>query len=120
MPTDAELAILQVLWRRGPSSVRDIWTDLDSRWGYTTVLKFLQIMLEKELVSRDERTFRHIYRAAAAERRTQERIVGSVAERVFAGSTSELVLRALSARPVSEDELKKIRSLLDEAERKQT
>lgn len=117
-PTDSELAILQVLWRRGPGSVREIWRELGQRSGYTTVLKFLQIMLEKGLVRRDERAHSHVYEAAVPEDRTQERLVSGLMDRVFAGSPSRLVLRALSAKPISTEELQAIRALLAEEERK--
>ena len=116
-PTESELAILQVLWRRGPSSVREVWSQLGETSGYTTVLKFLQIMLEKGLVRRDERAQSHIYQAAVAETPTQEKAVHRLIERVFGGSTSQLVLRALSAKPISAKELKELRDLLAEKER---
>jgi len=117
-PTESELAILQVLWRRGPSSVREVWSELGEKSGYTTVLKFLQIMREKGLVRRDERALSHIYAAAVAKDRTQERAVSRLIDRVFGGSTSQLVLRALSAKPISADELKELRALLADQERK--
>ena len=117
-PTESELAILQVLWRRGPSSVREVWSELGEKSGYTTVLKFLQIMREKGLVRRDERALSHIYAAAVAQDRTQERAVSRLIDRVFGGSTSQLVLRALSAKPISADELKELRALLADQERK--
>ena len=111
-PTESELAILQVLWRRGPSSVREVWSELGQKSGYTTVLKFLQIMLEKDLVRRNEKKLTHIYEAAVAKNATQERLVTGLMDRAFGGSTSQLVLRALSAKPVSMDELRAIRALL--------
>jgi len=117
-PTESELALLQVLWRRGPSSVREVWSELGEKSGYTTVLKFLQIMLKKGLVRRDEREQSHVYEAAVAEHPTQERAVGRLIDRVFGGSTSELVLRALSAKPLSSDELKELRTLLEKNEGK--
>ena len=117
-PTDSELAILQILWRRGPSSVREIWKELGEKSGYTTVLKFLQIMFEKRLVRRDDRQQTHIYEAAAAKTKTQERLMTGVIDRVFGGSTGELVLRALSAKKVSDEELSAIRALLAEEEKK--
>lgn len=117
-PTEAELAILQVLWHRGPSSVREVWGELGGKSGYTTILKFLQIMLEKGLVARDERASAHVYRAAVSKDRIQEGLIGSLADRVFGGSMSELVLRALSAKPVSDEELREIRTLLDGEKRR--
>jgi BlaI family transcriptional regulator, penicillinase repressor len=116
-PTDSELAILQVLWRRGPSTVREIRDELGQATGYTTVLKFLQIMLEKKLVTRDEGRMTHVYEAADTETNTQERLLDSLIHRAFSGSSSQLVLRALSAKSVSAEELKTIRSLISKKKR---
>lgn len=117
LPTDAELAILTVLWRRGPSTVRDVFEALrdDAGTGYTTVLKLLQIMMAKGLVKRDESQRSHVYRAAASEEQTQKRLVGDLLDRAFGGSAQALVMRALSVKPASDDELAAIRALLDEA-----
>lgn len=117
-PTESELVILQVLWHKGPSSVRDVWRELGEKSGYTTVLKFLQIMLAKGLVRRDERDLSHVYEAAVSEKRTQEKLAGALMDRVFSGSPSQLVLRALSSKPISGDELKAIKAILADEERK--
>jgi predicted transcriptional regulator len=119
-PTDSELAILQVLWRRGPSSVREVWDELGQKSGYTTVLKLMQIMLEKKLVRRDDREFTHVYEAAATREETEQHLVGELIDRAFSGSASKLMLRALAAKPVSSDELKAIRELLAQAEKKRS
>lgn len=111
-PTPAELEILQVLWRSGPSSVRQIWEVLGSKGSYTTVLKLLQVMFEKKLVKRDEAKISHIYSAAVDQTDNQERMVGNLIDRAFGGSVSELILRALSAKAASPEELKTIRALL--------
>jgi BlaI family penicillinase repressor len=117
-PTEAELTILQVLWVRGPSTVREIWEQLRStqQTGYTTVLKLLQIMFLKGLVWRDERARSHVYEARLTEEQTQQKVVGHVVERVFAGSAHKLVMRALAAKKASRGELAEIRKLLDEIE----
>jgi BlaI family transcriptional regulator, penicillinase repressor len=117
-PTDAELAILRVLWRRGPSTVKDVHEELDRRspTGYTTTLKQLQIMTEKGLVTRDDAQRAHLYTARLAEEQTQSQLVGDLLDRAFAGSASRLVQRALSSRPASAEELAEIRQLLDELE----
>jgi predicted transcriptional regulator len=114
-PTEAELLILRVLWRRGPSTVREVQDHLERERhpGYTTVLKLLQIMAEKGLVARDESGRAHVYRAAVAEEETQSRLVGDLLDRAFGGSAAQLVLRALSSRPASVEELAEIRRLLD-------
>lgn len=117
--TDAELEILQILWQRGPSTVRQVQDALTAirPTGYTTVLKLLQIMTEKDLVRRDESERAHVYEAAVAEAEVQEEIVGDLLDRVFSGSAAQLVSRALSAKPASSDELDAIQRLLDQLNR---
>ena len=117
-PTEAELEILQVLWRRGPQSVQKVWEEFGGTGAYTTTLKLLQIMHEKGLVRRDESQMTHIYEAAIAERDNQKQMVEGLIDRVFGGSVSELVLRALSSKAASPKELAAIRSLLNEASKK--
>ena len=117
-PTDAELAILRVLWRRGPSTVKEVHDELSRRApaAYTTTLKQLQIMAEKGLVSRDESQRAHLYAARLPEEQTQTQLVKDLLDRAFEGSASRLVLRALSSRPASAEELAEIRQLLDQLE----
>ncbi len=114
-PTDAELEILNVLWRFGPCTVAQVHGTLsqDREIGYTTVLKFLQIMKEKGLVERDERQRSHVYSARESEEQTQTSLVRDLLERAFEGSASKLVMRALSARKTTTRELEEIRKLLD-------
>ncbi len=113
-PTNAELAILRALWRRGPSTVADVRAELDQKHavGYTTILKLLQIMVEKGLARRDEAQWPHVYRAAVTEEATQKRLVRDLMDRAFGGSAANLVLRALAAKPASAEELAEIRELL--------
>jgi predicted transcriptional regulator len=113
-PTDAELEILQVLWRLGPSTVRAVQEALGKETGYTTALKFLQIMTEKGLVRRDETDRAHIYEAALSESDTQRQLVAGLLKRVFGGSTSQLVMQALASKRASPGELAQIRRLIDE------
>ena len=117
-PTDAEVAILRVLWQRGPSTVRDVWEQLSPAQGtgYTTVLKLLQIMFEKGLVTRDEKARSHIYAARLSEEKTQQQVMGHVLERVFAGSAPKLVMQALAVAKATPAELSEIRKLLDQME----
>ncbi len=119
-PTTGELAILRVLWEKGPSTVRSVWEILNSQGvtGYTTVLKLMQIMAQKGLVSRDESQKTHVYRACIAEAKTERQLVRDIVDRVFGGSAERLVVRALEERKVSPDELARIRELLDEQGRK--
>jgi BlaI family transcriptional regulator, penicillinase repressor len=112
-PTNAELAILQVLWARGTSTVREVAEAMDREGAYTTVLKLLQIMTEKRLVRRDESAQAHVYEAAYSEGLTQQQIVADLVARVFDGSAGKLVLQALASGKTSPDELAEIRKLID-------
>ncbi len=116
LPTDAELAILGVLWRRGPSTVREVHDALSPTQGtgYTTVLKLMQLMAQKGLVVRDESQRSHVYRPASAEAQTQRRLVGDLMEKAFSGSAAQLVMRALSVKRASQGELEEIQRMLDE------
>jgi len=119
-PTDAELEILNVLWQRGASTVRDVQGQIvRSRpaMGYTTVLKLMQIMAEKGLVRRDESQRAHVYEARLAQEQTQRQLIGDLLERAFDGSATKLVMQALSAKKTSAKELSTIREMLDEFER---
>jgi BlaI family transcriptional regulator, penicillinase repressor len=113
-PTDAELAILDVLWTRGPSTVRDVAAALGREEAYTTVLKLLQIMTEKRLVQRREAGRLHVYSASASRDQTQRRLVRDLVERAFQGSAAQLVLQALATGKATADELKEIRKLLNQ------
>ncbi len=118
-PTDAELEILNVLWQRGPSTVRDVYDALSQtrEMGYTTVLKLMQIMAEKRLVVRDESNRTHVYEARAPREQTQRQLLGELMERAFDGSPKKLVMQALSSTKASAEELAEIRQMLDELER---
>jgi BlaI family penicillinase repressor len=117
-PTDAELAILNVLWEAGPHSVRDILHILNQEkpTGYTTVLKLLQIMTEKGLVDRDESVRPQIYRARYSRTHTQRRLLTDLLHRAFDGSVRELVLQALATKKSTPEELEAIEKLLDRFE----
>jgi len=119
-PTDAELEILKVLWRRGPSTVREVFETLaETRGtGYTTVLKLMQIMADKGLVTRDETARAHVYAPRAPEAQTQRQLVRDLVDRAFGGSAAQLVMQALSDKRASQEDLKQIRKLLDENSRK--
>jgi predicted transcriptional regulator len=118
-PTDAQLAILGVLWRTGPATVRQVHEELPAavRRGYTTTLKLMQIMAEKGLVLRDESARSHVYSAAVGEQDVKGRLVEDLMERAFGGSAAELALRALAHKPASKEELDEVRQLLDHLER---
>jgi predicted transcriptional regulator len=116
-PTDAELAILRILWERGPSTVRQVHEQLarDRQAAYTTALKLLQIMTEKGLVERDERERTHVYKARLSEDQTQRQLVRDLLDRAFGGSAGKLVMQALAAKRASPDELREIRKAIDGA-----
>lgn len=118
-PTDRELAILSVLWAKGPSTVRDVHEALhaDSETGYTTTLKLMQIMAEKGLLVRKDAGRQHVYTPVLSEEKTQKQVVGDLLDKVFAGSAEKLVMRALAARKVSAKELERIREMLERIER---
>ena len=120
-PTDAELAILQVLWERGPSTVRAVHEQLEATQGtgYTTVLKLMQIMHGKGLVSRDDSARAHVYTAEVEEEAIQSSMVRSLLDRAFQGSAEKLVLRALSIAPNTPEEIAAIRALLKKMEGEQ-
>lgn len=118
-PTEAELAILRVLWQRGPSTVREVQEILDKtkKTGYTTVLKFMQIMAGKGLVARDESPYAHIYRAAIRREQVERTLVSHLLDVAFEGSASRLLQRVLSAKKATPEELTEIRKILNKHER---
>jgi BlaI family penicillinase repressor len=117
-PTEAELSVLRVLWRRGPSTVRAVWEQINSEQptGYTTVLKIMQIMFEKGLLERDETERSHVYSTRLTEEQTQQQVLRHLLERVFSGSARKLVMQALAVKKATPAELTEIRKLLDELE----
>lgn len=115
-PTEAELGILNFLWERGSSTVREVHEALyrEEGAGYTTALKLMQIMYAKGLVVRDDSERAHVFRAAVSKERTQKRFLLDIVTRVFDGSSSQLVLQALGGRPkATREEVEEIRALLD-------
>ena len=117
LPTEAELEILNVLWAQGPSTVRDVHNASSKDTGYTTVLKQMQVMVEKGLLERSEQFRSHVYAARIAKGQTQQRLARNLVQRAFDGSAKNLVLGALSSQKVSPAELKEIRAMLDEYEK---
>jgi predicted transcriptional regulator len=114
-PTDAELAILRILWERGACTVRQVHDALsrERQAAYTTALKMLQIMTEKGLVRRDDSDRTHIYQSRLTEEQTQRQLVRDLVDRAFGGSASKLVLQALSTRRATPEELGEIRKLIE-------
>ncbi len=118
-PTEAELEILQVLWKNGPSTVRTINDKLNEKKyvGYTTTLKIMQIMAEKNLVSRDMESRSHIYKAAYKQDETQKVLLDKLLDTAFGGSASKLVMQALGNKKTSKEEIDEIRKFLDKIEK---
>lgn len=114
-PTDAELAILAVIWERGRATVREVFEELSQSQdtGYTTVLKFMQIMTEKGLLVRDGSVRPQVFQAAQPRRRTQRHLLGDLIDKAFGGSPGSMALQALSMRKATPEELRAIRALLD-------
>jgi predicted transcriptional regulator len=117
-PTDSELAILRILWQSGPATVRAVHSELSRAQdtGYTTVLKLLQIMTEKGLVTRNETERSHVYQPVCSEQHVQRQLVGHLLDRAFGGSAQQLVLQALATKKSTARELAEIRKLLDDME----
>jgi BlaI family penicillinase repressor len=117
-PTDAELEVLNVLYRRGRSTVREVHEELKTTRPlvYTTVLKMMQIMAEKGLLRRDETARAHLYEASLTQDQTQRSLVADLMQRAFEGSASKLVMQALSGKKTSAKELAIIKQLLKELE----
>lgn len=119
VPTNSELEILNALWRRGPLTVRDVHEEVAARRdiGYTTVLKMMQLMAEKGLVTRDESARSHVYTAAVPEKKVKRHLVSEMMERAFDGSAASLVMQALSTQKATKEEIAQIRALLDKQSR---
>ena len=113
LPSAAELDILAVLWRLGPSTVREVHEALAKDSGYTTTLKQMQLMTEKGLVVRSERFRSHVYEAGVPKEQTQAQMAADLLTRAFEGSAKNLVLGALSGQRTSAKELDEIRRVLD-------
>jgi BlaI family penicillinase repressor len=118
-PTASELEILHVLWSRGPSTVREVHAALaeSKDTGYTSVLKFLQIMTAKGLVKRNETQRAHVYEACLPAEQTKRQLAGDILQRVFEGSASQLMMHALAGKKASREEIEELRRLLNDYER---
>jgi predicted transcriptional regulator len=114
-PTESELEILQVLWKKGLATVREVHEDLAALKdaGYTTTLKLMQIMNEKGLVKRDDSMRTHVYQAAVSKEKTQKHLLGKMIDSLFGGSSTQLVIRALGESKATPEELEKIQEMID-------
>jgi BlaI family transcriptional regulator, penicillinase repressor len=120
VPSNSELEILRILWKQGPQTVREVHDALkhERPVGYTTVLKTMQVMAEKKLVTRDESERSHVYAPAVEEKSVKRRLVSDLLDKAFDGSAAQLVMQALSDKRASSEDLKKIRKLLNESEKR--
>ncbi|MEO5911040.1 MAG: BlaI/MecI/CopY family transcriptional regulator [Pelobium sp.] len=119
-PTEGEMEILQVLWSKGNCTVREVHEALDKEGsGYTTTLKLMQIMLEKQLVERDTSSKKHVYTALVNQEKTQQQLVTKMIDNVFNGSAARLVMQALGNQTASDEELDLIKDYLDKLKNKQ-
>ncbi len=115
-PTASELEILNILWANGPSTVRFIHDELvkTKDAGYTTTLKLMQIMMEKQLLKRDDSGKSHVYTPNISQEKTRGQLVKRMIDNVFNGSASQLVMQALGNHKANKAELEEIRKYLDE------
>src|SRR6187401_2975152 len=115
-PTESELEILQILWKKGNASVREVHEELlqTKEAGYTTTLKLMQIMHEKGLVKRDDSMRTHIYQAAVNKEKTQKHLLSKMIDSLFGGSPTQLVIQALGEHKATPDEIEKIQALLND------
>lgn len=120
-PTESELEILNILWEKGPSTVRQIHETLEKNKesGYTTTLKLMQIMFEKGLLRRDSSSKTHTYEALVTRAQTQGQMIQRMVDTMFKGSAAQLVMQALGNYKADEDELTQIRAYLDRIEQEQ-
>lgn len=120
-PTDAELEILQVLWENGPSTVRFVNDRLNEKKnvGYTTTLKFMQIMTDKGILTRRKKERTHVYTPVMKEVETQSLFIDRLLRTAFSGSAGTLVMQALGGKKISTEELKKIKELIAKLEKNQ-
>jgi len=119
-PTESELEVLQILWQDGPSSVRSVNEKLNEKRevGYTTTLKIMQIMTEKNLVKRNTESRTHIYHSAVKEQETQSSLLESFIQKTYRGSAMKLVLQALGKEEATIQELEELKEIIDKLEKK--
>lgn len=119
-PTESELEILNILWSKGPSTVRDVHEALEKSKsaGYTTTLKLMQIMFDKKLLERDASSKSHVYTANISQEKTQGQLLKKMIDNVFNGSASQLVMQALGNHKTNKDEIDEIKKYLEEMENK--
>lgn len=117
-PTEKELEILQILWKTGPAPVKDVHEAMGGEEvnGYTTILKMLQIMTEKGLVTRQKSGKLHLYKAVPSQENTRQQMLDKMISTVFQGSAAQLVMSALGNNKSSKEELLEIKKYLEQLE----
>jgi predicted transcriptional regulator len=121
IPTESELAILNVLWAVGPTTVREVQNILNRtrNTGYTTVLKLLQIMTQKKLVRRDESNHAHVYMSSFSKQQTQRRLVDDLLKKAFGGSPVQLATTLFDEEKLSKTEFEKLRNEIIELRKRE-
>lgn len=120
-PTTSELAILTLLWEQGPLPVKAIHEQLSTEKEvvYTTILKTMQVMLERGFLDRESQGRKHIYRAAIAKEDTQDKLLDTFMNRAFGGSAKKLAMRALGNYKTSKEDLDELKALIEKMEKDQ-
>ena len=119
-PTKSELEILQVLWQHGPSTVRFVNDQLNEQGreiNYTTTLKLMQIMAEKEILKRDESSMKHVYSPVQEEQKTKSYLLGRFVDSMYNGSASQLMMQLLGNKKPSKKELQELKNLLNKLDK---
>ena len=118
-PTKSELEILQVLWTTGPATVREVHTELEKQRdiNYTTTLKLMQIMADKNLLKRDETQMKHVYSVVEEEQKTKAHMLQKFVDSMYRGSASQLVMHLLGNKKTSAQEIQEIKDLLKKLEK---
>jgi BlaI family transcriptional regulator, penicillinase repressor len=119
-PTKSELEILRVLWEHGPSTVRFVMQELNKirELNYTATLKLMQLMVDKGILKRDERKMQHVYHVVEAEDKTRERLLDKFLDTLYQGSAASLMIQLVEKKKVSPADLKKMKELLENLEKK--
>jgi BlaI family penicillinase repressor len=119
-PTKSELEILQVLWETGPATVREVNDELlkQKEVNYTTTLKFMQLMVEKGMLKRDESKMKHVYSVVEEEQQTKAHLLNKFVDSMYKGSASKLMMQLLGNKNTSQEELEEIKSMLKKFEEK--
>lgn len=120
-PTKSELEILQVLWEHGPSTVRFVNDQLNERKRavqYTSTLKLMQIMTDKQLLHRDQSQMKHIYSPAIEEQKTKSYLLERFVDTIYKGSATSLMMQLLGNNNTSRLELDTIKELLNQLDKK--